>query len=137
MSEIPNQPFNQPPGYNQSQQVPPGNYQNFPPPPGGGYQQGGFPPPNPYGFSGVQEKLPNSGGILALGILGIVLAGGIGIILSIIALSMAPGAIRTYEQNPGRFTEGSLKNVKAGRTCAIIGMSLTVLLVLLVIAANA
>jgi hypothetical protein len=133
MSEIPNQPFNQPPGYNQSQQTPPGNYQNFPPPPGANpnFQQ------NPYGYTGVQEKLPNSGGILALGILGIVLAGGIGIILSIIALAMAPGAIRTYEQFPGRFTESSLKNVKAGRTCAIIGMSLTVLVVLLVIAANA
>jgi hypothetical protein len=131
MSEIPN--YNQPPGYNQSQQTPPGGYQQAPPQ--GGYQN--FPPQNPYGYSGVQEKLPNSGGILALGILGIVLAGGIGPILGIIALAMAPGAIRTYEQYPGRFTPGSLKNVKAGRTCAIIGLSLTALVVLIVIAANA
>jgi hypothetical protein len=136
MSEIPNQPnppYNQPPGYNQSQQVPPGGYQQ--PPPQGGYQN--FPPPPQYGFSGVQEKLPNSGGILALGILGIVLAGGIGLILSIIALAMAPGAIRLYEQYPGRFTESSLKNVKAGRTCAIIGICLLVLIIFLVVAANA
>jgi hypothetical protein len=130
MSEIPNQPFNpntnQPPVYNQ--QVPPGGYQQYPPQ--GGYQQ--YPP-----HMGIQEKLPNSGGILTLGILGIVLAGGIGLILSIIALSMAPGAIRLYEQNPGRYTESSLRNVKAGRTCAIIGLSLLVVIIFIVIAANA
>lgn len=137
MSEIPNQPFNQPPGYDQSQQVPPGNYQNFPPPPGGGYQQGGFPPHNPYG---VQEKLPNSGGILTLGILSIVFTGLLGLILSIIALSMSSSAMREYEQNPGRYSESSYKNVKAGRTCAIVELGLlglAIVIILIAVIANA
>ncbi|HET6990425.1 MAG TPA: hypothetical protein VFJ43_03835 [Bacteroidia bacterium] len=116
-----------PPNY--TQQVPPGGYQQMPPQ--GGYQQ--YPPQGAYG---MQEKLPNSGGILTLGILGIVLAGGIGIILSIIAIAMASGAINTYNQNPGRYTEQSLSRVKAGRTCAIIGLCLFVVVILLVIAAN-
>jgi hypothetical protein len=128
----PNQWNQQVPPPNYNQQVPPqGGYQQMPP--NGGYQQ--YPPQG--GVYGMQEKLPNAGGILTLGILGIVLAGGIGLILSIIAISMAGGAIRTYEQNPGRYTEQSLSRVKAGRTCAIIGICVFVLIILLVIAANA
>lgn len=116
-----------PPNYNQ--QIPPNGYQQYP-------HQGGYQQNPPYGNFGVQEKLPNAGGILTLGILGIILAGGIGIILSIIAISMAPGAIRTYNENPGRYTEASLSRVKAGRTCAIIGLCLFFIIILLVIAAN-
>jgi hypothetical protein len=81
--------------------------------------------------------LPSSGGILAMGIISIVLAGGIGIILAIIALSLSGGAERKYRENPEMYREGSYKNMRAGKVCAIIGMSLTVLVILLVVAANA
>lgn len=117
-----------PPNYNQ--QVPPGAYQQMPPQ---GYQQ--FPPQGNYG---IQEKLPNSGGILTCGIIGIILSFGLfGIILNIIALSMAGGAIRKYNENPGRYTAQSLSRVKAGRTCGIIGLSLFVVTLLIIVAANA
>jgi hypothetical protein len=104
------------------------------------------PPNNPNQFAGFQQpnaafqqqiKLPNSGGILTLGILSIVLAGGIGIILAIIALAMSGGAMNTYRANPQMYTESSMKKVKAGRTCAIIGLCLVGLVIILVAAANA
>lgn len=84
----------------------------------------------------VKQKLPNSGGILTMGILSIVFAGGIGIILGIIALSLSGGAIGKYNANPELYTESSFKNAKAGKVCAIIGVSLAALVILIVIAAN-
>ncbi|MDG1427466.1 MAG: hypothetical protein P8H56_01510 [Crocinitomicaceae bacterium] len=83
------------------------------------------------------ETLPNSGGILAMGIISIVLAGGIGIILGIIAVSLTGKAERLYRENPGKYKEGSYKNMRAGKVCGIIGMSLAVLIIFIVIAANA
>jgi hypothetical protein len=82
-----------------------------------------------------KEKLPNSGGILTLGILSIVLAGGVGIILGIIALSLTSGAMSAYRANPDRYTEGSLKNVNGGKVCAIIGVSIAGFLLLILGAA--
>ncbi|MFT5858831.1 MAG: hypothetical protein ACI865_000924 [Flavobacteriaceae bacterium] len=73
------------------------------------------------------KTLPSSGGILAMGIISIVLAGLIGIILAIIALSLSGKAEREYQANPGEYREGSYKNMKAGRVCAIIGVSISVL----------
>lgn len=136
MSTPPNAPDNPnqwnqqaPPNY--QQQVPP-NYQQQVPP-GYGYQQ--YPP---QGNFGMQEKLPNSGAVLTCGIIGIVLSFGLfGIILNIIAISLAGGAIRKYNEQPGRYTAQSLSRVKAGRTCGIIGLALFVVMVLIVIAANA
>ena len=83
-----------------------------------------------YGTPVQQEKLPNSSGILTLGILSIVFAGGIGIILGIIALGLSGGTFRQYKANPKLYTEGSVKNAKAGRVCAIIGVSIAGLIIL-------
>ena len=80
-----------------------------------------------------QEDLPNAGGILALGILSILFAGILGIILSIIALSMAGTARNRYEAQPDRYTESSWSRVKAGKVCAIIGLCLLGLVLLLVV----
>ena len=87
----------------------------------------------------VKQKLPNHGGILTMGILSIVFAGGIGIILGIIALSMSGAPIRMYKENPEKYEESSYKNVKAGKTCSIIGISLAgfvIIIVLLAVAAG-
>ena len=85
----------------------------------------------------VQKDLPNSGGILAMGIISIVLAGLIGLILSIITLSLATNARNLYNNNPGVYTAASMSRVNAGRVCAIVGLCLLGLVLLIVIAAAA
>jgi len=71
---------------------------------------------------GVQKKTPSATGALVCGIISIPLAGLIGIILGIIAISLAGSAVRTYEAAPEKYTESSYKNAKAGRICGIIGI---------------
>lgn len=82
-------------------------------------------------FSG-QQPIPNSTGVLVLGILSIVFCwcyGVIGLTLGIIAVILAGKAKRLYEANPGMYTVGSLKNLNAGRICGIIGLCLSSLYV--------
>lgn len=82
----------------------------------------------------VPEDLPNSTAILVLGILSIIFAGLIGIILAIIALSMAKNARHAYEDYPGEYTEASYSRVNAGRICAIVGLCLVAVIVSIVLA---
>ena len=75
-----------------------------------------------------QQTLPNSVGVLVLGILSIVFCfcyGIIGMTLGIISLIMANKAIKQYLASPGSYSESSYKNVKAGKICAIVGLSLS------------
>ena len=78
-----------------------------------------------------QHALPNSTGILVMGIISIaafLLFFGIPcIILGIISLFLGRKAKEMYNANPGQYTLSSYKNMKAGYTCAIIGLSLSVL----------
>lgn len=84
----------------------------------------------PSGNFGPQEPLPNATIILVLGILSIVLCQPLGIA----AIIMGNQSISAYNQNPGRYTEGSLGTVKAGRVCGIIGLCLIALWILLMLA---
>lgn len=81
--------------------------------------------------SPIQQKVPNSSGILTLGILSIVSFcccwGLVGIVLAIIALSMTPAAKRKYRENPDLFTLSSYKNINAGQITAIIGISISII----------
>jgi hypothetical protein len=82
---------------------------------------------------GIQRSLPNATPVLILGILSIVTCccyGVIGIILAIIALVLSKKDRALYAANMSLYTEGSFKNLKAGRVCAIIGLILNILLVL-------
>lgn len=75
-----------------------------------------------------QQTLPNSTGVLVLGILSIVFCwcyGFIGAALGIIALVLASKANKLYQSYPDSYTESSFKNMKAGKICAIIGLSLS------------
>jgi hypothetical protein len=77
--------------------------------------------------------IPNSGGILTLGILSIVMlccCGPflVGPVLGILAIALTPAALRKYNENPEIYKAGSLSNIKAGRICGIIGLSIGVLL---------
>ena len=89
----------------------------------------------------AQKKvLPNATAILVLGICSLALCWCCygfflaALILSIIALVLANKAKVLYDQNPELYTESSFKNMKAGRTCAIIGLCISgaVLLIMII-----
>ncbi len=85
-----------------------------------------------------QRALPNATAVLVLGILSIVVC----FITGIIALVMAKKEMALYNDNPGMYTPASLSNIKTGRICAIIGIVLQgvavlVYIVIIVIALGA
>ena len=108
----PEQPINQP--FNQGSTFPP---------------QGGG-----YGFGGMQQSLPNATAVLILGILSIVTCccfyGLLSLVLAIIAIILAKKDKAQYFANAGMFTEGSYKNLNAGRVCAIIGLVLSIIIII-------
>lgn len=84
----------------------------------------------------VQESVPNANAVLTLGIISIVgcfLYAIPGLICGIIALSMHPKDKAVYLSDPAKY-EMSFKNSKAGYVCAIIGVSLSGVYALFVIA---
>jgi hypothetical protein len=86
--------------------------------------------------AGGQKPLPNSTAVLVMGIISIVgcfCYGIVGLVLGIIALVLAAKDTSLYQQNPGMFSEVSYKNMKAGKVCAIIGLSLSALMFIIII----
>jgi len=82
------------------------------------------------------QTVPNSVGVLVLGILSIVFCwcyGIVSIILGIIAIVLANQGEKIYQQNPSAYAMASYKNMKAGKICAIIGMSLSGLYILFLV----
>jgi hypothetical protein len=82
--------------------------------------------------SPLQVNLPNSNTILVLGILSLVFCWWhifsiVGIVLSIVTLSLARKELFMFYTQPHTFTLSSLNNVKAGRICAIIGLIISIL----------
>lgn len=104
---------------------------------------GGFPPPNngggfhqnSGGYGGMQQTLPNATIVLVLGILSIVTCccfyGILSLVLSIVALVLSKKDKILYATNMGLYTESSFKNLNAGRVCAIIGLILGVLIIIM------
>jgi uncharacterized membrane protein YjgN (DUF898 family) len=88
-------------------------------------------------YSNGTQTLPNSVGVLVLGILSICFCwcyGIVSIIVGIVALVLASAAEKEYQANPGRYSLSSYKNLKAGKTCAVIGLCLAGLAILCLIA---
>ncbi len=91
---------------------------------------------NPMPGSGFvpQKNLPNAVAVLVLGICsifpGCFCAGLIGIACGIIALVLAKKDLALYNANPGDYNPASYSNLKAGRVCAIVGLSLSTLVLL-------
>ncbi len=84
----------------------------------------------------TQKEIPNATGVLVLGILSIVFCccyGIIGIILGVIALILAHKGRNIYLNSPELYTEKSFKNMNAGKICAIVGLSLSVLYLIYVV----
>lgn len=79
-------------------------------------------------FEGNKQILPNSTAVLVLGIVSIVgvlcTQGLLGIVLGIIGLVLSGTPMKMLRENPEAYTEASVKNLKAGRICSIIGVSL-------------
>ncbi|MFY8091718.1 MAG: CCC motif membrane protein [Chitinophagaceae bacterium] len=83
-----------------------------------------------------QESLPNATAVLVLGIISIVACcfyGLPGLICGIIALVLAKKDTLLYKENPGRYSSNSFGNLKAGKVCAIIGVSLASIFVIYII----
>jgi hypothetical protein len=75
-----------------------------------------------------QVQLPNSTTILVLGICSIATCwctGLVGLGLGITTLVMSKKSNQAYKDYPGSYTESSYNNMKAGKICAIIGVSLS------------
>jgi len=75
-------------------------------------------------------QLPNGTATLVLGILSIVVC----FICGIIALAISNKDLNMYRANPELYSVSSYNNIKAGRICAIIGICLQVLGLLVYIA---
>jgi hypothetical protein len=74
--------------------------------------------------------LPNSGAVLALGIISIIgccCYGIPGLVCGIIALVLAKSSSNLYISEPAKYTEGSYKNLNAGKICAWIGLIFSIL----------
>ena len=84
-----------------------------------------------------QRDLDGTGGILAMGILSIVLCGLIGLILGIIAITKANSVLSLYNEYPGEYTESSRSQAVSGKICAIIGISLLGLILIIAVAVAA
>jgi len=86
----------------------------------------------------VPQNLPNANLILILGILSIMLCwwhfvSAAGIALGVIALILAGRETRLYHSNPSAYTTSSLNNVRTGRTCALIGLIVSIIVFVFVI----
>ena len=83
-----------------------------------------------------QMPVPNSTAVLVLGILSIVLCfcyGIIGMVLGIIAIVLASKGTTLYKENPNAYSLSSFNNLKAGKICGIIGISLSALYLILIV----
>jgi hypothetical protein len=83
------------------------------------------------------QVLPNSSTVLILGILSIfffcISFGLISLAMGIIALVLAQQSTKLYQETPRLYTEASFKNLSTGKTCAVVGIILSGLMVLFII----
>ena len=80
--------------------------------------------------SNQPQNLPNATATLVLGILSIVVC----FICGIVALVISNKDIAMYKADPAQYTLASYNNIKTGRICAIIGLCLQVVGLILYIA---
>lgn len=69
------------------------------------------------------QVLPNATATLVLGIISIVVC----FVCGIVALIISNRDVAMYKSNPEQYSLASYNNIKAGRICAIIGIILQVL----------
>ena len=79
----------------------------------------------------VQKSVPNAMLIMICGIVSIVFCCGLGTVAGAVAIIMSSKANKLIAEDPDGYSNA--KNVKIGRTCAMIGVGLQVLWILLYI----
>ncbi|WP_378175853.1 CCC motif membrane protein [Aquimarina sp. SS2-1] len=82
-----------------------------------------------------KQQLPNATLVLVFGIISIVTCfcyGILGLIFGIVALVISKQSMKLYNENPELYY--GYENLKAGRICAIVGISLSALYVLFIVA---
>jgi hypothetical protein len=87
-------------------------------------------------YFNVPIALPNATAVLVLGIVSIVgcfCYGVVGLICGIIALVLYGKDKKLYAQNPQGYTPSSYNNLKSGRVCALIGLIISAIYLLVVI----
>lgn len=87
-------------------------------------------------FDNNQVPLPNSTAVLVLGILSIVFCfayGILGVVLGTIGLVLGNKDRAAYRDLPDRYTAASYSTLNAGRTCAIIGLSCSILFIVAIL----
>ncbi|MBL7703277.1 MAG: hypothetical protein JNM14_13585 [Ferruginibacter sp.] len=72
------------------------------------------------GNNAGSQQLPNATATLVLGILSIVVC----LICGIVALVISNKDVALYKANPELYSAASYNNIKAGRICALIGIIL-------------
>jgi len=84
---------------------------------------------------GITPEAPNSLAVMILGIVSIVFSCGygIGFIPAIISLVLSSDAHKQLKNNPMAYEATSAKNIKVGRTCAFIGIGLSIFLFLILV----
>ncbi|CAN5467907.1 hypothetical protein BH10BAC1_BH10BAC1_00960 [soil metagenome] len=80
-----------------------------------------------------KQELPGATTVLVLGIISLITIGLIGLILALIAVTKAKECKSAYDINPDAYTLSSYKNMRAGRVCGIISMSILAAIILIVI----
>ncbi len=84
----------------------------------------------------IQQNLPNATSVLVLGIISIVGSfcyGIVGLICGIIGLVLANRDRKLYKEAPELYSQSSYGTSNAGRTCAIIGIVLSSLIIVMVV----
>ena len=91
---------------------------------------------SPSNFGRGSQVVPNSTEVMVLGILSIVFCwcwGILSVILGIVTIVLANQGERQYQLNPSAYSEVSYRNLKTGKTCAIVGLCLAALTIIGVI----
>lgn len=84
----------------------------------------------------MKERLPNTNAVIALGIISICtcfMYGFVSLTCGIIGLVLAKKSIKIFEMNPDLYDKSSYNTIKAGKTCSIIGISLSAAVILIFI----
>ena len=81
-----------------------------------------------------KRKLPESNTIMWMGILSTIIIGSIlGLFLAIATIFKANATIREYKKHPKIYFEKSYKKVKAGKICAITGLLIRLILIIILV----
>jgi hypothetical protein len=95
-------------------------------------QQNSNPTEAPTSF---QREIPNASVVLILGIIALIISffnSLVGIVAGVVSLVMARNAEQLYTQTPRLYTLSSYSNIRSGRTCAIIGIVIAILKIILI-----